>query len=111
MVRILEPSGETLVVLLSGEIDHHESGLARPQIDDAIKLYRPHRLVLDFSGVSFMDSSGIGLVMGRYKLMNSLGGVVEIANTPRYLKNVMRMAGLERLAEISEEDTVHEIPK
>ena len=111
MVTILEPSGGSLVVLLVGEIDHHESAIIRRQVDAAIELYRPERLVLDFSGVTFMDSSGIGLVMGRYKLMNSFGGKLEVANTPKYLRNVMRMAGLDKLSNIFEEDAVNETPK
>ena len=50
-----------------------------------------------FSGVSFMDSSGIGLVMGRYKLMKNLSGKVFIENAPRQIKKVLRMAGIEKM--------------
>ena len=100
---ILSPAGDTLTVLLAGEIDHHSAAGMRAQIDEAIERYRPAVLMLDFGGVTFMDSSGIGLVMGRYKLMNSFGGAVNVVNTPKPLQKVMRLAGLDRLARISNE--------
>ena len=60
----------------------------------------PSMLILDMSGVSFMDSSGIGLVMGRYKAVKAFGGRVEVKNTSSQLKKVMKLAGLDRLASI-----------
>lgn len=100
MLTTLQPTGEELRILLAGELDHHAATDARTRIDDEIRRTQPRRLVLDFSGITFMDSSGIGLVMGRYKLVNAYGGVIEIVNTPRQLRRVMRLAGLDRLAEI-----------
>ncbi|KAF5028531.1 Anti-sigma F factor antagonist [anaerobic digester metagenome] len=100
MCTILSPAGDTLTVLLAGEIDHHSAAGMRAQIDEAIERYRPAVLTLDFGGVTFMDSSGIGLVMGRYKLMNTFGGTVNVVNTPKPLQKVMRLAGLDRLARI-----------
>ena len=101
MCTILSTAGDTLTVLLTGEIDHHSAAGMRAQIDEAIERHRPAVLMLDFGGVTFMDSSGIGLVMGRYKLMNSLGGTVSVVNTPKPLQKVMRLAGLDRLARIN----------
>lgn len=101
MCTILSPAGDTLTVLLSGEIDHHSAAGMRAQIDEAIERYRPVTLTLDFGGVTFMDSSGIGLVMGRYKLMSSFGGAVNVVNTPKPLQKVMRLSGLDRLARIN----------
>lgn len=100
MLSILTPGASELVVMLSGEIDHHSVSAMRQDIDDAIERQQPKKLVLDFSGVTFMDSSGIGLVMGRYKLVSSLGGGISIVNTPKNLRKVMRLAGLDRLAQI-----------
>lgn len=97
---ILSPTGDTLTVLLAGEIDHHSAAGMRTQIDEAIERYRPAVLRLDFGGVTFMDSSGIGLVMGRYKLISTLGGTVSVVNIPKPLQKVMRLAGLDRLARI-----------
>ena len=104
MCTILSPTGDTLTVLLAGEIDHHSAAGMRAQIDEAIERYRPSVLVLDFGGVTFMDSSGIGLVMGRYKLMNTFGGSVDVVSIPKPLQKVMRLAGLDRLARMNTED-------
>lgn len=103
MFTVLESRDGVLTVLLTGEIDHHCAGKIRDEIDEAIEYHRPQNLVLDFGGVSFMDSSGIGLVMGRYKLMKSIGGTVSVANTPKPLKNVMRISGLYDLAKFDDE--------
>lgn len=86
---------------LSGEIDHHLASGMREELDLAILREKPHALLLDFTDVSFMDSSGIGLVMGRYRLMNENGGQVEVLGTSPQIRKVMRLAGLDRLAKFS----------
>lgn len=82
---------------LTGEIDHHTSRWLRMDIDTAINDSSPKELRLDFSGVSFMDSSGVGLVMGRYKNMCERGGKLELVNMPEYIQKVMSLAGMDRL--------------
>lgn len=69
-------------------------------IDTAINDHKPMVLKLDFSGVTFMDSSGVGLVMGRYKAMKPLGGKVELINMPPYIEKVMLLAGMDKLVAI-----------
>lgn len=95
-------SGEKdcLTARLSGEIDHHSSLWLRMDIDTAICDKRPSVLMLDFGDVSFMDSSGIGLVMGRYKLMKEIGGSVELINLPDSIERVMLLAGMNRICKI-----------
>ncbi len=89
--------GKTVTVLLTGEIDHHTAKGLRQAADDALITRRPETLVLDFSGVTFMDSSGVGLVMGRYKAARSLGcGVTVKGLRPRDAK-IMRLSGLSAL--------------
>ncbi len=83
---------------LSGEIDHHLAAPLRETIDSAILRDKPSALLLDFSDVSFMDSSGIGLVMGRYRLMNEAGGETEVTGVSPQIRKVMKLAGLDRLA-------------
>lgn len=100
MPVIIETSENTVTARLSGEIDHHNAKEIRADIDLAIDRYRPQKLILDFDGVTFMDSSGIGLVMGRYKAIKACNGVVIIENTGNQIKKVMRLAGLDRLAVI-----------
>ncbi len=86
---------------LSGEIDHHLAGGMRTALDEAILREKPRALLLDFSDVSFMDSSGIGLVMGRYRLMNESGGEVEVVGASPQIRKVMHLAGLDKLARFS----------
>ena len=86
-----------LTARLIGELDHHGAGEVRERIDNAVLQQQCRRLTLDFSGLSFMDSSGIGLIMGRYRLMNSLGGTLKLRGASRRLETVIRLAGLEKL--------------
>ena len=95
---------QSIRVCLDGELDHHSAAIIRAGIDDAILLNRPKVLILDFAGVTFMDSSGIGLVMGRYRLLKPLGGEIIMANLPPNIEKVIRLAGLERLGRIERED-------
>ena len=88
---------DRMTVYLSGEIDHHNSRGMREEIDSRTQQCRPRRLVLDFSRVEFMDSSGIGLVLGRYRMMEELGGQLIVTGLPRHLRKVMRVAGIESL--------------
>ncbi len=94
-VRI-EAEESTVKAFLDGEIDHHCAPLIRSEIDTAVDDKHPEALIMDFGDVTFMDSSGIGLVMGRYRLMKSIGGRVCLQNTPAHIKKVMRLAGMDR---------------
>ncbi len=84
-------------VYLSGELDHHNAAPLRERVDAIIAKQHPEKLVLDFGGISFMDSSGIGFVMGRYKLMRAVGGELQVRGASARMEKVMRLAGLERL--------------
>ena len=90
--------GEVLTAYLKGELDHHTAAEMRTEIDNAIELNMPELLVLDFSGISFMDSSGIGLVMGRYRNLVRRGAKLHISGASPQIYKVMMLAGLERLA-------------
>ncbi len=92
---------KTIFVFIKGEIDHHTAPKMREMIDDAIIVNDSfQRVVIDFSGVSFMDSSGIGLVMGRYRLAQQKGKIVEVVGlNARYYK-IMKMSGIEKLMTI-----------
>lgn len=93
MVDITYENGE-LYARLYGEIDHHIAPRIRSEIDAKCENYRPARLVLDFAAVSFMDSSGIGLIMGRYRCISLLGGQLEVVNIPSGLKKIFTLSGL-----------------
>lgn len=89
---------EEMTAYLSGEIDHHNAKEIREEIDDTAQRAKPPLLVLDFKDVTFMDSSGIGLVMGRYAQMQELGGELRVVNLSGHIRKVMKLAGLDRLA-------------
>ena len=92
-----ERKGDTLIARLSGEIDHHTAAEFRESIDREADLIRPELLLLDFGGIGFMDSSGIGLIMGRYKNAAAYGGTVRVVNAPPMIERMMKLAGMGRL--------------
>lgn len=96
----IEMTDKNMFVYLEGEIDHHSAKGMRAEIDKKIEEEMPLAVILDFSSVSFMDSSGIGLVMGRYKIINASGGKITIANAPKPIKKVMQLSGLDKIAKI-----------
>ena len=100
----IEFENEILLCRLCGEIDHHTTLPIRLDIDDRIENCRPKTVILDFSDVTFMDSSGIGLVMGRYKLLSEFGGDLEVTGLSNNSYKVMRLAGLDRIANIKKGD-------
>lgn len=100
MICKIDSQGDVLNVFLDGEIDHHSARDAREQIDKEIEVNQPMVLTLDFKDVSFMDSSGIGLIMGRYKVMKQQGGEVRVANPSPNINRVLKLAGMDRLARI-----------
>lgn len=80
-----------------GEIDHSTAITIRTKIDAAIHMYRPKLLEIDFSSVTFMDSSGVGLVMGRFRQMKLIGGALQVINVPNNLYRIFAMSGIEGL--------------
>ena len=97
MSVIFERKGDTLIASLSGEIDHHSAAEFRESIDREAEMMRPATLVLDFGGIGFVDSSGIGLIMGRYKNAAAYGGTVRVINAPPMIERMMKLAGIGRL--------------
>lgn len=89
-----------LCVYLEGEIDHHSALSLREELDDLILRERPARLALYLSDVEFMDSAGLGLLMGRYRLVRELGGEMAICEPSERVRKILRLAGMERFFEI-----------
>ncbi|MBQ7522719.1 MAG: anti-sigma factor antagonist [Clostridia bacterium] len=83
-----------LTAMLVGDIDHHTAREMRKEIDALIEKHHPTLLRLDFSTVGFMDSSGIGLIMGRYRLMHLIGGNVLVCNVPSHLRRMIDLSGI-----------------
>lgn len=94
---ITEKSGESLIVYLTGEIDHCCAERLRKEIEIHLRDSSIQKLLLDFSHVTFMDSSGIGMLIGRYKTMAQRGGSVSARGMQPSVGRLFRMAGLHRI--------------
>jgi stage II sporulation protein AA (anti-sigma F factor antagonist) len=95
---LIEADESTVTVYLKGDLDHSNAKEIREDIDCAIDRNKPEKLVLDFSSLEFMDSSGIGLIMGRYKKCEPLGCKITVAGAKGTIRKVIKIAGIERLA-------------
>ena len=89
-----------LTVRIEGEVDHHAARHLREDIDKKIFFHRPAVLVLDLSRVGFMDSSGLGLMLGRYTRMEEIGGRLVISDPSQQTEKIIRLSGLDKKIEI-----------
>ena len=88
----------TLKIL--GEVDHHSALPLRRAVDEMLVSKRPQTLVIDLSAVDFMYSSGLGFIMGRYTLMEKLGGRTVLRDPSEKTKKILSLAGIERIIKI-----------
>ena len=91
-----------LILKLTEEIDECTVQKIRRKADYEIERYMPKKVIFDFNSVTFMDSAGIGLIIGRYRIANMLGGTVEIANVTDSIKRVLELSGLLKIIKITE---------
>jgi len=87
----------TLYIQIEGEIDHHSANSLRERIDMAFEPTDCRRIIFDFSGVTFMDSSGIGMIIGRYKNVKKRGGTVTIAGMVPEIGRIFQISGLAKI--------------
>lgn len=87
----------TLVVVLMGEIDHHTCVAIRQAVDRNYQKKRAKNLLFDFEKVTFMDSSGIGMLMGRYRLAAIGGGRTGLYNVPKDIERILNMSNVCKL--------------
>ncbi len=92
-----EVSGNTMVIHLKEDLDHHNAVYIREIADGYVEKYPIDRIIFDFSGVEFMDSSGIGVIMGRYKQMSYVGGSVYVYGIGKNVDRIFKMSGLYKL--------------
>ena len=97
-----ETEDKLLLLEITEEIDHHVVEQIRRKADYEITRYMPRKVVFDFSHVTFMDSAGIGMVLGRYKMMKMLGGSLEMINVSPMLKKIFEMSGITKICPIKE---------
>ena len=93
-----------LIFKMTDEIDYHSVQKIRRKADYEMERYMPKRIVFDFDSVTFMDSAGIGLIIGRYKFVNMLGGKLEVANLTESVKKIFEMSGILRLIPVANLD-------
>ena len=91
-----------LVLEINEEIDHHSTEIIRRKADYEIEKYMPQKTIFDFNGVTFMDSAGIGMIIGRYKMIKMLGGELEIENATRNVRKVLEMSGITKIISLKE---------
>jgi stage II sporulation protein AA (anti-sigma F factor antagonist) len=102
MLLRFEPLDDKIVVTLQGELDHHSAEEVRTRIDDILDKDGYKNLIFNFSGVNFMDSSGIGAVIGRYKKMSLRGGKVCLTNVTPTVKRIFELSGMFKIISIYE---------
>ena len=89
-----------MVVKLDGEIDHHSVSEIRDGLDRMIIENKPKTMILELADIDFMDSSGLGLVLGRYRRLNEIGARVLIKNPGARTEKILVMAGVDKLIKI-----------
>jgi stage II sporulation protein AA (anti-sigma F factor antagonist) len=94
----LKTINKTLIVSAFGEIDHHTSEDVRDKIDRYIDASSAKNIIFDFTGVSFMDSAGIGVIIGRYKKISPLGGKFAITGANAQVKRIIEISGILKIA-------------
>ncbi len=90
-----------LTCQITEEIDHHTTEKIRRILDDEIERYMPRKIIFNFDKVSFMDSAGIGMILGRYKIMKMLGGSIELINVNSSVRKIFEMSGIHRIISIN----------
>ena len=97
MESIYNKMDKQLVFKIDEDIDECCVQKIRRRLDNEIERYMPKETIFDFSNVTFMDSAGIGLLIGRYKLINMIGGDVKIANINTSVRKIFEMSGILRI--------------
>ena len=91
-----------IVFKITDEIDDHSVQMIRRKVDYEIERYMPRKIVFDFDSVTFMDSAGIGLIIGRYKFARMLGASLELSNLTGSVKKLFEMSGILKLIPVTE---------
>ena len=89
-----------LILKITEEIDHHTTQDIRRKADNEITRYMPRKVVFDFGNVTFMDSAGIGMSIGRYKIVKTFGGSLEMINVKPSIRKVFEMSGVLKIVPI-----------
>lgn len=102
MELLISGKYRTLIARICGELDHHVAAEVRESIDRELARTGAVNVAFDFSGVTFMDSSGIGVIMGRYKAAKALGGRIIIYGASDSVKRIISMSGVGTIVTVSD---------
>lgn len=94
-----EISQRCLIIRLNGELDHHNAIHIREKADKLIERNPIKHIIFDFSGAAFMDSAGIGVIMGRYKKVIFIGGTIAVASVGAAIDRIFKLSGLYKIIE------------
>ena len=97
-----ELRGHTLIYYMPKELDHHVAGQLCKELDILVDSFFLQELELDFTQTEFMDSSGIGVIIGRSKTMQYRGGKLSISHLSRRVNMVVESVGLQKIVEVKE---------
>ena len=92
--------GNALVVMMEGEVDHHTASRARERIDSKFLMEPVKNMIMDLSKVTFMDSAGIGLIMGRLSTVNSVGGRMRLRKPKPEIEKLLKMSRIESVVDM-----------
>ncbi len=101
---MFDVKGDVLIVRLSGELDHHEAEVLRDKWKDMLYSNPVKHIILNLEDVSFMDSSGLGVVLGRYKEVIQLGGEMVVCSISPPVKRLFEMSGLFKIVRLEENE-------
>lgn len=93
----LKKKNNILTVAFSGELDHHGAAEFKNELDSYLLANNAKNVIFDFKDLTFMDSSGIGAIMGRYKIIKSFGGKMAIAGANRQVDTILGISGIKKL--------------
>ena len=94
MECIYVPKDKQLTLKITEEIDEHTTEKLRRKIDNEITRFLPRKVIFDFGNVSFMDSAGIGMLLGRYKVIKMLGGQLELVTVNKQIERIFEISGI-----------------
>ncbi|MEK3730832.1 MULTISPECIES: anti-sigma F factor antagonist [Paenibacillus] len=100
----MEHHRHVLIVRLSGELDHHTADHVRIMLDDAITKRQTEHLVMSLKNLEFMDSSGLGVILGRYKSIKHKGGKMALCDVKPQVYRLLEMSGLFKIMPIYENE-------
>lgn len=95
---------KVLITRLSGELDHHSANIVRETIETAVREAETDILILNLAGLGFMDSSGLGVILGRYRLLAELGGKVLLCGVCPSVHKLLEMAGILKIIELHDDE-------